>query len=982
MADRAGPAEAKGSVAAPVPTSLSTATRFAGAVDHVAARAGLRGWALDVTAPGEAVELVARAAGRLLGRTLCLLDRPDIDVPAGRPTHCGFLLGWSRLDRAALDAVAQAMPDAEVTLEIATTGQPLPWACPPLPALELLALLEQAPRGDRQPAFAELNAALDIVAAGQFDAAFYVAREGARFAATLPPLLDYLRRGEPAGAWPHAGFDPAAHARAQGLPGPAGALVHALARGLAPPPPPCGEPPPPCAAREAERAAARQAREPGLPGAEARLALHASRQAADDLPGAAAAAKAALASLPALPEAARGPALEALAGTARALHAAGDAAAALSLDRALLAAGAEDEALLCRLLEAEVAARDLAAAASLAERLEARKAGALSVWSRVALSRFHEAAGRPARARALLDAVPRDAAAGDAGEAAVLHRLIDLGALEAAEARLADPAAAPGALAGPRLRLAARRMDLGALQALLTGPGAETLADWQLAEAMFRLTAPGRIDQAGTQGVLVQLHRLMRARGLGERSLVMARIHYLQQSKRWEELGRLFAELDATPLANDRETLRRRLEYHSYADEPEAAERIRRAHFDGVALDRWEGIAVLRLLGHTGRWAEAGRVLLDHLSAGHGFGAAAPMALRVVRRAGLHGAVLALPAAAGAEAAEIDAFRDLVARDHALAHHAEAGAHAPRHAGDWLLPAPAPPAPEDSARAVFLCSNERYFLSLLTFLCSFLGQAPQTGARLIVFLDADVPAGWIAAIAAVGKRFGRAIEVVAEADYVPPGVHHREAFGFFAAGNDLARTAYFRLYAARHLLARGGLTRAIYLDTDIVCRGDLSGMFALDLGDALLAAAVEDISPEVIHAAERNRLDPWQYVNSGALLLRMDDPRLAAAIEEAIRVAEREPERLVFHDQCAINIAFRARMAPLPPRYNFFLRPSRARNGHIEEGVLLHFLDKPKPWDIAFDRPYREEWRVWALFLAALLPEGQFLEMLAAANRE
>jgi len=137
-----------------------------------------------------------------------------------------------------------------------------------------------------------------------------------------------------------------------------------------------------------------------------------------------------------------------------------------------------------------------------------------------------------------------------------------------------------------------------------------------------------------------------------------------------------------------------------------------------------------------------------------------------------------------------------------------------------------------------------------------------------------------------------------------------------------------------------------------------------------------------VKAAARNDLDPRSYFNSGVLLFKFDDPELPAYIEEAIRVSEQEQERLVFQDQCALNIAFRGRVANLPRRYNFFLRPSRERNGFIEDGVILHFLDKPKPWDVVFDRSYREEWRVWALFLGSILPQPLYVDIFAEANRD
>lgn len=50
--------------------------------------------------------------------------------------------------------------------------------------------------------------------------------------------------------------------------------------------------------------------------------------------------------------------------------------------------------------------------------------------------------------------------------------------------------------------------------------------------------------------------------------------------------------------------------------------------------------------------------------------------------------------------------------------------------------------------------------------------------------------------------------------------------------------------------------------------------------------------------------------------------------------------------------------------------------------MILHFLDKPKPWDVVFDRSYREEWRVWALFLGSILPQPLYVDIFAEANRD
>jgi lipopolysaccharide biosynthesis glycosyltransferase len=378
---------------------------------------------------------------------------------------------------------------------------------------------------------------------------------------------------------------------------------------------------------------------------------------------------------------------------------------------------------------------------------------------------------------------------------------------------------------------------------------------------------------------------------------------------------------------------------------------------------------------------------MAHVSQGFGFGPAQHLAMRVVRKAAGHEAVLAAAKSCPPEdrQLDLDGFLSLVQEDLMILESARAltsCAGRTDYRSNWILPAGKLGAEREERHCLFLCVNQKYFLSLLTFLCSFLGQAPQSQCKVFVFLDDDVPRHWYGTVAMVAARFGRTIELVPEPDFVPREVEHREEYGFFAGGGSLARAAYFRLYAARWLLARHSFTRAVYIDTDTICRGDLSGLFELDLRGKLIAAATEDYSLDVIEAAARHGLDPREYFNSGVLLLPMDDPGLGAAIEAAIQVAEREQERLVFQDQCALNIAFRGKVSPLPTRFNFFLRPHRERNGYLEDGLVLHFVDRPKPWDIVFDRSYREEWRVWALLLGSILPQSIYVDIFAAANRD
>lgn len=1134
--DTIGPADGKAKAPEPkarmsggrtIPSGLLPGERFAGAFDYLQPGAGLRGWALEPDRPGQPVALEAVCQDVVLAASHCVLDRPDIDVPAGRVTHAGFIIGWSKFNLDVLREIVRAAPQAAVEVRIAATGDILPTVREPVVAAELLQLIEAVPLGDQRPEFQEVNAYDEIRASGNFDADWYLAQYGAEFPATTPPLLDYLRRGEAAGAWPNLFFDPVAYAADAQLAESAGALLHYLrsggagytlpgplfntrrhagehgvgqgaaalghylsnrhrlapvpwfdrahyaeisgeppesdlflhfvrqgfARGLTPGPrkagavltksaaqyvrglaerfgwdgeaprpitpvaqaapieePAAAPPPPPPAPKARPRYAEIEAKLRGMPAAEAARLVQSAEMAMTGEPGGRAMAALTVAVARALAgdglgavragiayleasaaEPDRGETLQRLALLNHRVYERGGHEEALTLYRLLHVAGLQDFQTVQRLLDGTVGQGQTAAAAPLAAELTSRYAAEMNAWGWMALARYHKAAGEASRALDILRAIPPYPQTEAVAEAAVLHRLIEDASPEEAAKRLAfHEGELPPELHGPRFRIAVREADARTLQEYTKPPLSEHLPDWQLAEALFRLVADGRLTGKIADTLLRALDAVAQARGLDNAELIRARSHYLLQHRRWDELGALFESIEGMPVATSRALLLKKFEYYCYAEDPEGAKAIYDAHFRDVPLTKWEGLAVMWMLSEQKRWEEAGRLLIAHVAKGHDFGEATHAAMRIIRKVALHGAVLEAAAQLNpAPDPALEAFLSLVQEDLFILESARGptgNRHAEqrrrRHRSRWLVECADSYAQAQTDHCLFLCTNQHYFLSLLTFLCSFMGQSPQVNARIFVFLDKDVPRHWYGAVATVATRFNRIVDIIPEDEFLPEHVEHRVEFGFFAAGGTLSRAAYFRTYAARYLLKRHKFRRAVYVDTDIICRGDLTELFEFDLKDKLIAAATEDLTLNVASAAARNNLDPLTYFNSGVLVMRFDDEALGRQMDQAIRISETEPERLILQDECALNIAFEGMTQPLPPRYNFFLRASRLHNGHIEDGLLLHFLEKPKPWDIAFNRGYREEWRVWALLLGTILPQRLYVDIFAAANRE
>jgi lipopolysaccharide biosynthesis glycosyltransferase len=106
-----------------------------------------------------------------------------------------------------------------------------------------------------------------------------------------------------------------------------------------------------------------------------------------------------------------------------------------------------------------------------------------------------------------------------------------------------------------------------------------------------------------------------------------------------------------------------------------------------------------------------------------------------------------------------------------------------------------------------------------------------------------------------------------------------------------------------------------------------------------------------------------------------DTERCLFSTIEAIRCSHKT---LVFHDQCALNIGFKDRFGTLESKFNHFVKPDS--DEPPAEAVIVHYLDRPKPWDPAYSSKACGLWFESWYKLAIHIGGGEAMNLYRLSN--
>jgi lipopolysaccharide biosynthesis glycosyltransferase len=184
----------------------------------------------------------------------------------------------------------------------------------------------------------------------------------------------------------------------------------------------------------------------------------------------------------------------------------------------------------------------------------------------------------------------------------------------------------------------------------------------------------------------------------------------------------------------------------------------------------------------------------------------------------------------------------------------------------------------------------------------------------------------------------------------------------------LSIATYFRLFIPELLPKQ--IEKVIYLDCDLIIKGDLNQLWQVDLGENYVLAVRDSWMPSVKDGLlnyQQLGIEPnAKYFNAGVLVVNLNKWRVDNIFSKAIDCLNRNKEYIRFADQDILNTIFSGQWGELDPRWNFtarFYQYSSWQESPYAEDVynnlihkdpyIIHFVSGEKPWN-SRDVPLKE----------------------------
>ena len=184
----------------------------------------------------------------------------------------------------------------------------------------------------------------------------------------------------------------------------------------------------------------------------------------------------------------------------------------------------------------------------------------------------------------------------------------------------------------------------------------------------------------------------------------------------------------------------------------------------------------------------------------------------------------------------------------------------------------------------------------------------------------------------------------------------------------LHESVLYRLFAAE--VIPESINSVLYLDTDILVKGDISDLADIVFNDDIALYAVPDgfrmLDYHRIHCSPMSH----DYFNSGVMLINLSYWRKNAVRQASLVFLSDNKDLCPFMDQDLLNAVCATKVGHLQQKYNFIAKytdlqiiKENVPYNYFDEALearinptIVHYAGGPRPWFKDDKAPYADEW--------------------------
>jgi FkbM family methyltransferase len=258
---------------------------------------------------------------------------------------------------------------------------------------------------------------------------------------------------------------------------------------------------------------------------------------------------------------------------------------------------------------------------------------------------------------------------------------------------------------------------------------------------------------------------------------------------------------------------------------------------------------------------------------------------------------------------------------------------------------------------IVFSSNDYFALLLGVALCSIFENKKGNYSIHIYVIDAGISGKNKERLAVLEKRYGFKINYLVpdEKQFASIPVNKPAKGSFY-----LPIAAYYRLAIANMLPPT--CRKLLYLDVDLVIRGDIAELFNIDLegktmgaiADCFPAKRMEHLRSMCKSVGIPHLPSDAFYFNSGVLLIDFDRWRELNIEEKLFTFISEHWGKFPYHDQDTLDVVLLGDCKELSAKYNFLTEIADEQTER--DPLIVHFVGGGKPWYFLSAVPWRSDY--------------------------